>query len=142
MQITMPCYRCEEEVDEQKGIWRDGIFYCEKCYGKETPVYIQGMGPDAPTTEDGLESALPYDMTLIPPEFLFCLSALLKEGADKYGEGNWKRLSYRTNINHAICHILTDLAGDDREEHLINATARLLFAWWLKKEEKTHDKSM
>lgn len=105
-------------------------------------MYIKGMGPDAPKTEDGLESAIPYDMTLIPPEFLFCLSALLKEGADKYGEGNWKLLSYRTNINHAICHILTDLAGDSREDHLVNAVARLVFAWWIKKEEETHEKSM
>ena len=65
---------------------------------------------------------------LIPPEAMFKIAEILHEGAQKYGEENWRGLNYRTNLNHALQHIYGHLAGDKTEDHLAHAACRILFA--------------
>ncbi len=137
---TLPCFSCGKETSE--GGWRDGCIFCSDCFhpSKEVPkVLISGIGPDSPTEvtkEGGKQSSTLYDFCQIPPEFLFALSALLKEGGDKYGKWNWKKVSEESNLNHALIHTFAHLAGDTQDEHLLHAACRIMFAWWLSNEEK------
>jgi len=92
---------------------------------------IQGMGDDAPTiTSDsgGKQSLLPYRLDLIPPEAVFRMGDILKAGAEKYGEDNWRDVPHRDHLNHALCHIYAHLAGDEQGDHLGSALCRLTFA--------------
>jgi len=64
---------------------------------------------------------------LIPPKPLFRLARTYKEGADKYGENNWKAGIPASNlINHALRHIYLWLSGDKSEDHLAHAVWNLI----------------
>lgn len=81
------------------------------------------------TNEDGgTQTKLPVRCDLLPPQVLLQVSAVLAEGADKYGEWNWESIGTNDHINHAQTHILRYMAGDISEPHLIHAICRLLFA--------------
>lgn len=95
-----------------------------------TPV-IAGVGPDAPTvTNDagGKQSAVPYRCDLLPPRALLDVAAVLKGGADRYGDDNWRAIGRRDHLNHALTHVYAYLAGDRSDDHLSHAACRLLFA--------------
>jgi len=97
----------------------------------EKEVVIPGVGLDAPTTVNergGKQSALGYRFDLIDPQTLFTLASILYEGAIKYGEWNWRRLTVEDNLNHALAHIYAYLASDKQDAHLGHAFTRLMFA--------------
>lgn len=84
----------------------------------------------------GKQSDSPCRMDLVPASALLEVSCVLKQGADKYGEDkNWKMIPVDEHLNHAATHIYGYLAGDTSENHLANATCRLLFALQLKLEK-------
>lgn len=76
----------------------------------------------------GKQSATLTRFDLVPPFALARIAQIIKTGADKYGENNWKKIEVRDNINHAICHLYAFLASDTNEDHLGNASCRVLFA--------------
>lgn len=92
---------------------------------------IQGVGPDAPTIttpEGGKHSHSPYAFHLVDAKALFSVAKVLSEGAEKYGEDNWRLIPVKDNLNHALQHIYAYLAGDTQDEHLAHAAFRTLFA--------------
>lgn len=92
---------------------------------------IAGVGKDSPTVTNaagGKQSHSPYRADLLPPHALLAVSAVLSEGARKYGPNNWHKISAADNLNHALVHILALQAGDVSDEHLEHAATRILFA--------------
>lgn len=92
---------------------------------------IAGIGPEAPTVvneKGGKQSALDYRFDLIDPKTMFVLAGILSDGAKKYGEWNWKKLSKEDNINHALSHLFAALDNDPQDDHLGHAFCRVMFA--------------
>lgn len=99
---------------------------------------IKGMGMDTSTIQTvigGKHSNIPYAMHLIPPEAMFAMSRVLKTGAEKYetepkppNKENWRQISEREHINHALAHLFAYLAGDTQDDHLEHALCRVAFA--------------
>jgi len=95
------------------------------------PTTVAGVGADAPTTVNahgGKQSASPYRSDLLPPHALLAVAAVLKHGADKYGENNWHAIPVADNLNHALTHLYAYAAGDGSDDHLEHAATRILFA--------------
>jgi hypothetical protein len=92
---------------------------------------IPGVGPDTPTTTNeagGKQSVSLYRFDLIPYLALFSEAKVLAEGAKKYGEWNWEKITIQDHLNHALTHIYAFLAGDVSENHLANLACRAHFA--------------
>lgn len=92
---------------------------------------VHGVGPDAPietNAKGAKQSSLPYRCDLLPALALLHQAKILKGGADKYGDNNWRDIAIADHINHAMTHILAYLAGDKSDDHLGHATCRMLMA--------------
>ena len=92
---------------------------------------IPGVGPDAPTIvndKGAKQSASPYRSDLLPPRALLEVAAILKTGAEKYGDNNWRAIPQHEHISHALTHLLCHQAGDTQDDHLGHAACRLLMA--------------
>lgn len=91
----------------------------------------EGWSPDSPTVVNengGKQSALPFRFDLIDARALATVAEILHDGAEKYGQDNWRRISVESNLNHAIAHIYGHLAGDVQDNHLGHAACRIIFA--------------
>jgi hypothetical protein len=90
------------------------------------------VGKDAPTTvneKGGRQSKVLYRFDLIDPDAIFEMTKVLKEGADKYGDGeNWRNIDTRDHLNHLLIHTYAYLAGDTSDEHLSHVMCRAMFA--------------
>lgn len=108
----------------------------------KAPVNLRGVGPDAPLTVNangGKQSDSPYRFDLLPPLALAEVAAILKHGADKYGDDNWYDLSPEECSGHVLQHAFAFLAGDTQEggdpiNHLRRVACRALM--WLELEER------
>lgn len=92
---------------------------------------IAGMGPEAPTymtDTGGKHSDTGYRFDTIDPKSMFVMARILDRGGKKYGDDNWRSISVRDNINHALAHLEAHLAGDDSDDHLGDAFCRTMFA--------------
>lgn len=92
---------------------------------------INGMGPNTREIENdrgGKQSDLPFAFDQIDPDALFKLASVLHHGGMKYGRDNWKKLTTREILNHAIAHIYAYLAEDRQDDHLSHAFTRLMMA--------------
>lgn len=92
---------------------------------------IEGVGQDAPTvTNDkgAKQSDSPYRADLLMMRAVLDVCAVLKRGAVKYGDNNWRGLKIEDHLNHALVHIFAYLAGDRQDAHLTNAACRSLMA--------------
>lgn len=106
------------------------------------PVNLRGVGEDAPTVTNaagGKQSESPYRFDLLPPLALAEVAAILKHGADKYGDDNWYSLSPEECSTHVLQHAFAFLAGDTTEggdpiHHLRRVACRALM--WLELEER------
>ncbi len=90
-----------------------------------------GASPDTPThtTESGgSQSDIPYRFDLIDGNALAAVATVLKQGADKYGEGNWRLIPIRDHLNHLLMHANAYLAGDVQDDHLSHIACRAIFA--------------
>lgn len=91
---------------------------------------IEGVGPDAPETVNehgGKQSAVPYRCDLLDGKAMLELAKVLKHGAH-YGEENWRLITDREHVNHALTHLFAWLAGDETDGHLSHAFCRLMMA--------------
>lgn len=80
----------------------------------------------------GKQSFLGYRFDLIPSESIRQIAETLYQGSLKYSDDNWKKISTKDHINHALAHIYAELRGDTTENHLAHAATRLLFAIFTK----------
>lgn len=95
-----------------------------------TPT-VDGVAPDAPIEvkpNGAKQSASPYRCDLLPPLAILAVAKILKSGAEKYGDNNWRGLTVEDNLNHALTHILAYMAGDKSDDHVNHAACRMLFA--------------
>ena len=85
----------------------------------------------------GKQAAINERLDLIPPEALLRVGSILAKGMEKYGKDNWRLISRREHIAHALRHLYLYLAIEDGtlreddeeyEDHLGNAACRVLFA--------------
>lgn len=101
---------------------------------QEDSLPIAGVGPDAPTVENtngAKQSQSPYEARLLPMRALLEIAKVLKSGAEKYGEENWRGLSVSEHLNHDLVHVMAHLAGDRSEGdvgHLVRHACRALMA--------------
>lgn len=89
------------------------------------------VGPDRPietNSNGGSQSSIPVRFDLIDGPALFNMAKVLKEGADKYGENNWRKIPVEDHLNHLIMHAYAYLAGDQSDEHLSHIMCRATFA--------------
>ena len=92
---------------------------------------VAGVGPDAPTvTNDrgASQSHIPYRCDLLDAKAILDLAELLGQGAEKYGEEEWRKIDTPDHLNHAMTHILAYQAGDNQDDHLLHAFCRLMMA--------------
>ncbi len=76
----------------------------------------------------GKQSRIAGRPTLLPAESILRVVKILTVGADKYGDENWRQITQKEHLDHALLHILLYLDGDKSEDHLGNAACRLLFS--------------
>jgi hypothetical protein len=76
----------------------------------------------------GRQSRLAERTDLLPPAAVLAVARVLKGGAAKYGDRNWRLIGVREHMNHALTHAYKYLAGDAEEPHLHNAACRLMMA--------------
>lgn len=91
----------------------------------------QIASPEAPTTTNekgGSQSDIPVRFDLIDGKALFEMAKVLHQGAEKYGENNWRLISVNDHLNHLLMHAYARLAGDTSDEHLSHILCRATFA--------------
>ncbi len=92
---------------------------------------LSGLSTDVPSTtnkDGGTQSDIPFRCDLFDGPAMLRLAAILKQGANKYGVDNWRKIGCSDHINHAIAHLLGHIAGDSQDDHLGHAFCRLMFA--------------
>lgn len=124
--------KCKDEIETCTQCWREAIKYI-----KFKDDGIEGLGKEAEKTineQGGKQSKVNYRFDLADAKAMFKLCKVLSEGAEEYGENNWRNISVEDNLNHALIHIYGYFAGDKQDEHLSHALCRLLFAVALEEE--------
>ena len=92
---------------------------------------LKALAADAPTATNaagGKQSTTPVRLDCLPPLAILAVGAVLKHGAEKYGDKNWHKIPVNEHVNHALAHIMAHLEGDKGDTHLSHAACRLLFA--------------
>lgn len=100
---------------------------------------VSGMGPDAPTVyndKGAAQSKLNYRFDLIDGPALFEMASVLHDGAEKYGDDNWRGISVRDHLNHLIAHAYAYLSGDTSDQHLSHIMCRAMFAQAVAKQDQ------
>jgi hypothetical protein len=91
---------------------------------KDEPIVTNERG--------GRQSHVPYRFDIMSPIALMNLGAILSLGAERYNDplgDNWKKISSREHINHALVHLYQHLLNsNDGEDHIGHAFCRLMFA--------------
>lgn len=86
--------------------------------GPNTSVITNGDG--------GKQSYLPYRCDLLPPKAIMRVSHILFNGAIRYGEWNWLKISKDDHYNHAMAHLFAHASHDEQDDHIGHAATRLL----------------
>lgn len=91
------------------------------------PPHQINVGEDLPTevnAQGGQQSSIPYAFTLIDIPTLFLLAERLHYGTTKanggrgYPKDNWRLIEPEGHANHLIVHLLSDMLGDQQDDHL------------------------
>lgn len=99
-------------------------------------IVLPGSDTDKQFTSDkivtneqgGKQHHCPCAPSLLPPTAILEVSKILKAGADVYGIDNWRKVSRKEHLDHALTHIFLFFIGDTSEPHLSHAACRILFA--------------
>ena len=92
---------------------------------------VEGVGKDAATVvnaKGAKQSATLYRMDLLPALASLQVAAVLKHGAEKYGDNNWRDLTVEDHLNHALIHAYAYLAGDRQDDHMGHFACRAMMA--------------
>ncbi len=93
---------------------------CPACKGT-------GFPPTVTNAAGGKQSKISTRFDLMPPDALIRIAEVLAKGSH-YGKDNWRLIPKGDHLNHAMNHLAMYLKGDTSEDHLGNATCRLMFA--------------
>ena len=96
--------------------------------GVKLKFTVPTAAPDAPivTNENGgMQSKVDYRFDLIDARAHLHLARIFDYGAKRYAPDNWRLISVKEHINHALFHIYLYLAGDVQDDHLGHAMWRL-----------------
>ena len=63
------------------------------------------------------------------------IAQVLQYGAERYQPNNWRLIPQEEHINHALIHIIAELAGDTQDDHIDHALCRLMMACSTKKSK-------
>jgi len=91
----------------------------------------QIVSRNAPTEyneKGGAQSSVPVRFDLVDGKAMFAMTAVLHEGACKYGANNWRKIDIEAHLNHLIMHAYAWLSGDRSDEHLSHIMCRAMFA--------------
>ena len=94
---------------------------------------------DAPThtnAKGGKQSYIPTRFDLFDGNAMFAMAAVLHEGAEKYGEDNWRNIDINDHLNHLLMHTFAYLKGDDSDDHLSHIMCRAMFAQGVELQEE------
>lgn len=100
------------------------------------------ISPDAPTIANkrgAKQSHAKVRFDLIDGPALFEMASVLYDGAEKYGENNWRGIDISDHLNHLIMHAYAYLAGDRNDNHLSHIMCRAMFAQAVVLQEVTQD---
>lgn len=103
---------------------------------------FKNVGEDATQGEAGVGTPPAYRFDLLPPLALAAVAEVQHGGAQKYGEGTWRRGAAKDHLNKSLIHAYAYLAGDTTEkdgdplQHLRSAACRMLFALDMLEEER------
>jgi len=76
---------------------------------------------------------------LIPYSAVERLSEVLHEGAEKYGENNWKKgMPVNDIVAHAIRHLFLYLEGQHNEDHIGHALCNLAFVTYFQDNQEKY----
>jgi hypothetical protein len=103
---------------------------------------VKGVGKDEPRVVNergGSQSKVHYRFDLLDPKAMFEMTKVLAEGAEKYGENNWKLIDVEDHLNHLLIHVYAYLAGDRTDDHLSHAMCRAMFAMGVELELNASD---
>jgi hypothetical protein len=111
---------------------------------RETPDFediLEEADPMEVNDRGGRQSKLSTRFDLVPPAALYEVAKTLDEGAEKYGERNWRKINTTSHLNHALAHVNNYLqmtsavagggveaSSDELIEELAHAATRLLMA--------------
>lgn len=98
------------------------VSYKDAAYGWEF------FGEVETNSSGGSQAKIESAPDLLPPKAILEVSTILKYGEDTYGANNWRKIPQKDHLRHALRHVFMYLAQDKTENHLGNATCRLLFA--------------
>lgn len=100
---------------------------------------VKGVSPDATivTNENGgRQSTSAYAFQEIDTGAILALAETLKKGFDKYGPGNWRKISSLEHFNHMMAHWYAYRAGDRSDDHLAHMFCRAMMAFATAKTEE------
>ncbi len=63
------------------------------------------------------------------------IGKILQYGAERYEPNNWRLIPEEDHINHALIHIIAQIAGDRQDDHINHALCRLMMAYSTKKSD-------
>lgn len=85
----------------------------------------------------GSQSRIPVRFDLVDGKAMFAMTSVLHEGAEKYGENNWRLIEIPDHLNHLIMHAYAWLSGDRTDDHLSHALCRAMFALGVEKQNES-----
>lgn len=117
---------------------------CHMCDRMNSTITFECRGYQ-PKIYDVVTDGLKHDggklrLDLVPPELIEAVGAVMTHGAEKYGEGNWKKVEpkrYRAALMRHICKWLKNPFGKDEYSglpHLWHIACNVAFLLVLDKE--------
>lgn len=113
--------------------------YCNGVINCLTALKNNTYGPD--DKPEYPQSQEPNEYRYIDADWLNNIAAGLTAGANKYGEGNWRTIPATEHAARAMRHLNLYRAGDESDDHLLNASMRCMMAYVVDRDKTTQTKS-
>lgn len=98
----------------------------DNCKRRQEMIGITGCSDWEIPKKKGNQSKIEHLWTDMDADTMLRIANISYKGCEKYGEDNWKHISPKDHLNHAITHIFKELAGNTDEDNLAHAAWRLI----------------